>query len=56
MRLKLTIRIDVDPNGITVNELIENLHQAAFHIMDNGMVTGPTEAIVDDWDEQVEVD
>jgi hypothetical protein len=54
-KLHLTLRLDVtyDPNGVKKEWLEAALHDVVKYAMSNGMLTGPSEAEVDEWSANV---
>lgn len=50
MKLRLVLDVEYNPNGVDVSVLIDNLKGVVDHAMNRGMITGDTEAEVEDYD------
>ena len=46
MTLELVLTVQIDPNGVSENELRGNLEYVVTHAMGAGLITGETEAEV----------
>ena len=53
LRLTLTLTVDYDRNGVNVGALKSNLVKLVGHGVDNGMLTGDSDATVELWDLQI---
>lgn len=47
--LELRLRVTYDLNGVALKELYRLLDYAVRHLMGEGLITGETEAVVDDY-------
>jgi hypothetical protein len=53
MKLELNIHVTYKTNGVLACDLVELLEQAAEHLLDNGLLTGETDAEVSDCTHEV---
>lgn len=49
MKLTLTIEVEYDPGTAKQRELMGILHDAAFHLAGEGLLTGESDATVEHW-------
>lgn len=56
MKLKLTLFVEYEPNGVTVEELRQNLQYVASNAAGNGLLTGSSDAEVVTWNATVEAE
>lgn len=49
MKLTLTIEVEYDPGTTNQRELMGILHDAAFHLAGEGLLTGESDATVEHW-------
>jgi len=55
LHLKLTIKIAYDKGDTSVQELVKLLEDIPNRSADEGLFSGETDAIVEEWDSEVEV-
>lgn len=54
MKLKMIVEIDYEDNGVTRNYLKTNLIEWFDKAVGEGLLTGPSDAEVNEWDIRVE--
>ena len=53
MTLKLTLTVQIEPNGVSERELAGNLEYVVTHAMGAGLITADTEAEVNHYEYEV---
>jgi len=51
--LELRVKVVYDPNGVDLKTLSDNLEQSVIQAVDNGLLTGDSEAEVDTWELEI---
>lgn len=54
-RMKLELIVDIDLDGVDESIIRDNLSYIVNNAMNNGLVTGDTEATVENWTHKTEV-
>ena len=56
MKFKIVVELDISLNGVDPEKQAEMLNSAIEHLSDDGLITGFTDAEVDEWDYKVTYD
>jgi len=55
-KFKIVVELDISLNGVPAQEQADTLKSAIAHLAGDGIITGFTEAEIDEWDCEVSYD